>query len=60
MRHAQLLGINDNSLGAIAGSSPTDVWAVGNCLPDAANGNKDATLTFAEHYDGKAWTVVRT
>ena len=60
MRQAQLLGANDNSLGAIAGSSPTDVWAVGNYLPDTANSNQDATLTFAEHYDGKAWTVVRT
>jgi hypothetical protein len=60
VRQAQLLGINDNSLGAIAGSSPTDVWAVGNYLPDAANSNQDATLTFAEHYDGKTWTVVRT
>jgi hypothetical protein len=60
VRQAQLLGTNDNSLGAIAGSSPTDVWAVGNYLPDAANSNQDATLTFAEHYDGKTWTVVRT
>jgi hypothetical protein len=56
----QLLGTNDNSLGAIAGSSPTDVWAVGNYLPDTADSNQDATLTFAEHYDGTAWTVVRT
>jgi hypothetical protein len=57
---AQLLGTNDNSLGAIAGSSPADVWAVGDYLPDADNSNQDATLTFAEHYDGTAWTVVRT
>jgi hypothetical protein len=60
VQKAQLLGGNDNSLGAVAGSSPADVWAVGNYLPDAAGSNQDATLTFAEHYDGKKWTVVRT
>jgi hypothetical protein len=60
VRKAQLLGGSDNSVGAVAGSSPTDVWAVGDYLPDAANSNQDATLTFAEHYDGKKWTVVRT
>jgi len=60
VQKAQLLGANDNSLGAVAGSSPTDVWAVGNYLPDAKTSNQDATLTFAEHYNGKAWTVVRT
>jgi hypothetical protein len=60
VQKAQLLGGSDNSLGAVAGSSPTDVWAVGDYLPDAANSNQDATLTFAEHYDGKKWTVVRT
>src|SRR5262252_1249253 len=32
----QLFGTNDNSVGAIAGSSPTDVWAVGDFLPDTA------------------------
>jgi Phosphoesterase family len=60
VRKAQLLGASDNSLGAIAGSSPTDIWAVGNFLPDAAKSNQDATLTFAEHYNGTQWTVVRT
>jgi hypothetical protein len=60
VQKAQLLGTNDNSLGAVAGSSPTDVWAVGNYLPDAKNSNQDATLTFAEHYNGSKWTVVRT
>jgi hypothetical protein len=57
---AQLLGTSDNSVGAVAGSSPTDVWAVGDFLPDAAHSNQDVTLTFAEHYNGKEWTVVRT
>jgi hypothetical protein len=57
---AQLLGTNDNSLGAIAGSGPSDIWAVGNYLPDDSNSNQDATLTFAEHYDGTSWKVVRT
>jgi len=56
----QQYGTADNSLGAVAGSSPTDIWAVGNFLPDLANSNQDATLSFAEHYDGKNWTVVPT
>ena len=56
----QLYGTNDNSVGAIAGSSPSDIWAVGDFLPDTAASNQDATLTFAEHYDGKNWTVVPT
>ncbi len=37
---AQLLGTSDNSVGAIAGSSPTDVWALGDFLPDAPNSNR--------------------
>jgi hypothetical protein len=56
----QLYGTSDNSVGAIAGSSPSDIWAVGDFLPDTATSNQDATLTFAEHYDGKQWTVVPT
>jgi hypothetical protein len=60
VQRTQLLGTNDNSLGAVAGSSPRDVWAVGNFLPDAKNSNQDATLTFAEHYNGVTWSVVRT
>jgi len=60
VQKTQLLGGNDNSLGAVAGSSPSDVWAVGDYLPDAAGSNQDATLAFAEHYNGKNWTVVRT
>jgi hypothetical protein len=60
VQKAQLLGTSDNSLGAVAGSSPTDVWAVGDYLPDQASSNQDATLSFAEHYDGKSWSVVRT
>jgi Phosphoesterase family len=60
VQKTQLLGTSDNSVGAVAGSSPTDVWAVGDYLPDATGSNQDATLTFAEHYNGKKWTVVRT
>src|SRR5215468_1543203 len=56
----QLYGTNDNSVGAIAGSSPTDIWAADDFLPDTATSNQDATLTFAEHYDGKNWTVTPT
>jgi hypothetical protein len=56
----QLLGTGDNSLGAIAGSSSKDIWAAGNYLPDQATSNQDATLTFAEHWNGSSWKVVRT
>jgi hypothetical protein len=59
VQRAGLLGTNDNSLGAVAASSPADVWAVGDYLPDAATSNQDATLSFAEHYNGKKWTVSR-
>jgi hypothetical protein len=55
-----LLGTSDNSLGAVAASSPNDIWAVGNFLPDTANSNQDATLSLANHFDGKSWTAVPT
>ena len=54
----RLLGGNDNSLGVIAGSSARDIWAFGDFLPDAKGSNQDATLTFAEHYNGVRWTAV--
>ena len=60
VQRTQTLGTSDNSLGPVAGSSPTDVWAVGDYLPDQNNSNQDATLSFAEHWNGKSWTVVRT
>jgi hypothetical protein len=62
VQQAQLLGTNDNSGGAIAGSSPDDVWMVGDYLPDKPlpESNSDVTLSFAEHWNGKKWTVVRT
>ena len=60
VERTQLLGTSDNSVGAIAGSSATDIWAVGDYLPDQGDSNQDATLTFAEHWNGKHWTVVRT
>lgn len=57
---AQVLGTSDNSLGAIAGSSPDDVWSVGDFLPDQTDSNQDATLSFAEHFNGSTWSVVPT
>jgi hypothetical protein len=60
VQQTQRLGGSDNSLGAVAASSPSDVWAVGNFLPDTASSNPDATLTFAEHYNGTSWSVVPT
>ena len=55
-----LLGTNDNSLGAVAGSAANDVWAVGNFLPDTKKSNQDATLSLAVHYDGTKWSAVPT
>ena len=55
-----LLGTNNNSLGAVAGSGPDDVWAVGDFLPDAPASNQDATLSLAEHFNGTTWTAVPT
>ena len=60
VQSAQSLGSSDNSLGPIAGSAPDDVWAVGDYLPDQAASNQDATLSFAEHWNGRKWAVVRT
>ena len=57
---AQRLGTSDNSLGPVAGSSSNDVWAFGDFLPSNTIANVDATLTFAEHWNGTHWTVVRT
>ena len=57
---APLNGTSANSIGAVAGSAPNDVWAVGNFLPDTANSNQDATLTLSEHFDGTSWHFVPT
>jgi hypothetical protein len=51
------LGSNDNDLLAIAGRSPSDIWAVGSLLPSP---NATIMHTLAEHYDGKRWAAVRT
>ncbi|MCW2869735.1 alkaline phosphatase family protein [Actinacidiphila oryziradicis] len=57
---APIIGKGDNTFGSVAAVSPTDVWAVGNYLPDAAGSNKDATLSMAAHYDGTRWTSTPT
>jgi hypothetical protein len=49
-------GIKDNSLGAVATSSATDAWAVGNFIGDTP----DATLSHAAHFGGTSWTSVPT
>ena len=51
-----MLGKADNTYGAVAAVSPTDVWTVGNFLPDATGANPDATLAAAAHYNGTTWT----
>jgi hypothetical protein len=53
---APALGAADNTYGAVAAVSPSDVWAAGNFLPDTAASNPDATLATAAHFDGTRWT----
>src|SRR5260221_3116462 len=60
VQKTQLYGTSDNSVGAVARSSPDDVLAVGNLLPDSATSKQDATLSFGEHYDGKKGSVKPT
>jgi hypothetical protein len=54
-----LYGVNDNSLGSVAGGSSDD-WAVGNFLPDGASPNQDATLALADRWHAGHWSVVPT
>ena len=51
------VGPSDNVLTAIAGRSPSDIWAVGSLLPTA---NATIMRTLAMHYDGTAWAVTPT
>jgi hypothetical protein len=55
VQRAPTLGTNDNSLGAVAAVSRSDVWAVGNFLPDTKASNPDATLATAAHFNGSHW-----
>jgi hypothetical protein len=48
---------NDDDLTAIAGRSPSDIWAVGSLLPSA---NATIAHTLAIHYNGTAWSAVPT
>ncbi len=57
---APMLGTGDNTYGAVAAVSPSDVWAVGNYLPDVSGANLDATLSTAAHFDGTHWTWTPT
>jgi len=56
LQRAPTLGSGDNTYGAVAAASPSNVWAAGNFLPDTASSNQDATLATAAHFDGTAWT----
>ncbi len=47
----------DNTFAAVAGRATSDVWAVGQYIPDA---RPNVTQTFVAHYNGKAWTYVAT
>lgn len=43
-----------SSLTGVSASSPTDVWAVGSAA------TASATTTLTEHWDGSAWTIVKS
>lgn len=60
VQSAPKLGAADNTFGAVTAVSPTDVWAVGNFLPDTATSNPDATLSLAAHFDGARWISTPT
>ena len=45
----------DNILAAVSANSASDVWAVGQFIPDS---NQDLTQTLIEHWDGTAWSAV--
>ena len=47
-------------LGGIGGVSPTDLWAVGNYQNPVPTSFGNGDLNLAEHWDGKAWSVVDT
>ena len=45
---------NGNSLNAVAGASPSDIWAVGSQVHQA----NTSDLTLIEHFDGVQWKLV--
>jgi hypothetical protein len=45
----------DNVLAAVAANSASDVWAVGQFLPDAT---PNTTSTLIEHFDGTSWSII--
>src|SRR5215831_9931686 len=45
----------DNLLAAVSANSATDVWAVGQFIPDS---NPALTQTLTEHWDGTSWLAV--
>jgi len=51
------VGGQDNALVSVAGSSPSNVWAVGQYAPDS---NPNQTNTLALHFDGSSWSVVQS
>jgi hypothetical protein len=51
------LSSGSGTLGAVAGDSPDDIWAVGTLLSGVTD-TQESTL--AEHWDGSTWQVVPT
>jgi hypothetical protein len=51
------IGGGDNVLASVRGTSPSDVWAVGQYAPDA---NPNITLALTLHFDGSSWTSIDT
>jgi hypothetical protein len=45
----------DNILAAVSANCATDIWAVGQFIPDS---NQDITQTLTEHWDGISWSAV--
>ena len=51
-------GVASAAFTAIAGSSPSDVWAVGTWNVGGPSGSFDGLHTFIEHWDGDRWSMV--
>jgi len=49
------MGHGDNVLTSVAANSSSDIWAVGQIVPDT---DPNITNTLTQHYDGTAWSMV--
>jgi hypothetical protein len=51
-------GVASGALTAVAGSSPSDVWAVGAWNVGGPSGSFDGLHTLIEHWDGDRWAII--